>query len=143
MAPALDFPTMRRAAVLTTLFILITPTGMSSQDRPKRKLACKTPENSKSCYWTRGRLTWGNGTPAVRLWKIGTRRVLGIYSGPSGLRSDMDNEEPDLPQNLRRKFKPGDAPIFGEFEVCPLEEEKPGQMQEACIESAKNISTGK
>jgi len=29
--------------------------------------------------------------------------------------------------------------IFANFEVCPLEPEKPGAMQAACIESAKNI----
>jgi len=29
--------------------------------------------------------------------------------------------------------------IFANFEVCPLEAEKPGTMQAACIESAKNI----
>jgi hypothetical protein len=27
----------------------------------------------------------------------------------------------------------------GDFEVCPLEPERPGWMQAACIESAKNI----
>jgi len=31
------------------------------------------------------------------------------------------------------------TPIFADFEVCPLEPEKLGTMQAACIESAKNI----
>jgi hypothetical protein len=29
--------------------------------------------------------------------------------------------------------------IYADFEVCPLEPEKPGVMQAACIESAKDI----
>jgi len=29
--------------------------------------------------------------------------------------------------------------VYADFEVCPLEPEKPGAMQAACIESAKNI----
>jgi hypothetical protein len=104
-----------------------------------RKIPCKTPENSKACYWTHGRLTAGNGTPAVRLWKVGTKRLLGIYSGPSVDRYGLDNEDPELPANLLRKFRPTENWVFADFEVCPLEPEKPGAMQAACIESAKNI----
>lgn len=29
--------------------------------------------------------------------------------------------------------------IFGDFEICPLEPEHKGEMQNACIESAKNL----
>jgi hypothetical protein len=29
--------------------------------------------------------------------------------------------------------------MFGDFEVCPLEPEKPHTMQASCVESAKNI----
>jgi len=85
-----------------------------------------------------------NGNPSYRLWKIGTHRVLGIYSGPSVDRYGLDNEGPELPSNVERKLwatkdhhQAND--IFGDFEVCPLEPEKPGVMQAACIESAKNI----
>jgi hypothetical protein len=30
------------------------------------------------CHWVEGRLTVGNGTPAVRIWPRGTRRLLGV-----------------------------------------------------------------
>jgi hypothetical protein len=93
-----------------------------------------------SCYWARGRLGVTNGAPAFRLWKIGTRRVLGIYNGPSVDRSEsLDNENPELPENLTRKFKPLENRVYADFEICPLEPEKLGEMQAACIESAKNI----
>jgi hypothetical protein len=29
----------------------------------ERKIACKTPSNAASCYWTHGRLGFYNGTP--------------------------------------------------------------------------------
>jgi hypothetical protein len=84
-------------------------------------------------------LTYGNGTPAVRLWKIGTHRILGIYSGPSVDRLGLDNESPGLPSNVESRLEPWKNWIFADFEVCPLEPEIPEAMQAACIESAKNI----
>jgi hypothetical protein len=59
----------------------------------------------------------------------------------------LDNEGPELPSNVERKLWVTKDPnsqndLFGDFEVCPLEPEKPGVMQAACIESAKNIVIG-
>jgi hypothetical protein len=86
----------------------------------------------------------GNGTPSFRLWKIGTNRMLGIYSGPSVDRYGLDNESPELPANARKSMQLNSSPpwlntIYADFEICPLEPEKPRVMQAACIESAKNI----
>jgi hypothetical protein len=79
--------------------------------------------------------------PAYRLWKIGTHHLLGIYSGPSVWRGDrlaIDNENPEFPPNVGRLIHSGSVQVFGDFEICPLESERPGSMQAACIESAKN-----
>jgi len=84
-------------------------------------------------------LGYYNGTPACRLWKIGTHRLLGIYSGPSVDRLGLDNEAPEFPANVSRRWDPLQGRIFADFEVCPLERQRPGAMQAACIESAKNI----
>ena len=128
--------------VLATVLLLSCGLG-NAQRAPKRKIACKTPENSPACYWAHGRLSFYNGTPAFRLWKIGTRRILGIYSGPDAeKRDELDNEHPELPADVRRVFKPLENQIFADFEVCPLEPEVPGNMQAACIESARNIVIG-
>jgi hypothetical protein len=104
-----------------------------------RSIPCKTPRNAASCYWTHGRIGFYNGTPAIRLWKIGTNRLLGIYSGPSVDRYGLDNEEPQMPANLKHMFKPAGTQVYGHFEVCPLEPEREGAMQAACIESAKSL----
>jgi hypothetical protein len=80
--------------------------------------------------------------------------VLGIFSGPEayapsrGEIIDGDNENPDLPQALnnavsrfRAQSQDHSSPVvFGEFEVCPLEPERPRTMQAACIEAAKDFS---
>lgn len=121
----------------------------------KRKIPCKTPGNALLCYWIYGRLGVYNGNPSERIWKIGTRRILGVFNGPLHFppRENDGFENPELPTNLEtaydaayRRWKqskedvPYDFPlIFGDFEVCPLEPEKKGEMQAVCIESAKNI----
>jgi hypothetical protein len=108
----------------------------------KRKIACKTTENAGSCYWTHGRLSAYNGTPTMRLWKIGTKRILAIHSGPGfKLGDDHENLEPEMPENVERALNPFQNVVFADFEVCPLEPERPGVMQDVCIESAKNIVT--
>ena len=107
----------------------------------KRKVPCKTPASAATCYWTHGRLGFNNGTPAFRLWKIGTDRLLGIYSGQSTYPGDnLDNEDPEFPADVKRLFHPPkNGPVFADFEICPLEPERPRVMQAACIESAKNV----
>jgi hypothetical protein len=130
--------------VLTTLVAIALSASGAPQRIPKRKIPCKTPEIAASCYWTHGRLNFYNGTPSIRLWKIGTHRILAIHSGPSVKRGDQaDNENPELPDNVERIFKPTVNWIFADFEVCPLEPERAGTMQRACIESAKNIVVGR
>jgi hypothetical protein len=119
-------------------FALLAP---SDRATVKRSVACKTSVKSTTCYWTYGRLAFYNGTPAFRLWKIGTHRLLGVYSGPSvDLNDDhLDNEHPDLPADVLDTVRPIENWIIGDFEVCPLEPAQPGAMQAVCIESAKNL----
>ena len=112
------------------------------QNARMRQIPCKTPENATTCFWTHGRLQEYEGTPAYRLWKIGTRHLFGIYSGPSAWRGNrlaIDNEDPEFPSNLRKLVQSGLVQVFADFEVCPLEPERPGSIQAACIESAKNL----
>jgi len=117
----------------------------SPEPKNQRKIACKIPVNAKNCYWTHGRLSIYNGNPTFRLWKIGTHRLLGIYSGPGFGPFDPGlNEEDDLelPANLK-KYDYTKATVYGDFEVCPLAAEREGRMQPACIESAKNLVSEK
>ncbi len=63
-------------------------------------------------------------------------------------RYELDNENPELPSNVHHALwqsVEGDWPnvIFANFEVCPLNNERPEVMQAACIESAKNIVINK
>jgi len=121
----------------------------------KRKIPCKTPQNASLCYRTYGRLEVANGNPTLRIWRIGTHRVLAVYSGPSHYppRTIADDENPELPQELYRAYKANNRAqmkatgmmwalppyAYADFEVCPLVPEHKGWMQPICIECAKNI----
>jgi hypothetical protein len=111
----------------------------------KRTIACKTPAIASSCYTTHGRLYVSNGRMNWRLWRIGTNRILGIYSGPEAFRhryENNDSEAPELPLKLEKPFDVGDlysVEVFADFEVCPLEPSIPAHMQAACIESVSHI----
>jgi hypothetical protein len=134
---------MKHLALIPVLAALMNVPFGSATTAPThtRAIPCKTPEIAASCYWTHGRLVWAEGTPSFRLWKIGTKRVLGIYSGPSVDPRGLDSERPELPANVAGLFSDFEdyIRVFADFEVCPLEPEKAGEMQAACIESARHI----
>jgi hypothetical protein len=137
---------MKRFVVLLASVAVASTIARYPQDAKKRKVECKTPANAKTCYWTHGRLSlYNGGSPNFRLWKTGTHRLLGIYSGPgAGPFSDglPDEDDVELPANLM-KLDFTKASVFGDFEVCPLAPEKEEHMQPACIESPKNIVSEK
>ena len=130
---------MKRIVVLLALVVVASAIAGSPRYAEKRRVACKTEENAKTCYWIHGRLSIYNGNPTFRLWKIGTHRLLGIYSGPGAgpFNDGADEEDVELPSNLM-KYDFTKVSVFGDYEVCPFVPEKEGRMQPACIESAKN-----
>src|SRR5580658_3529124 len=113
---------MKCLVVALLIVAFCAPPFSMGADRP-RKIPCKTEANAKSCYWTHGRLMLHEGTPSFRLWKIGTHRMLAIWSGPSvdfeG--GAADNEHPEFPANIQRVFRPSKNGIFADLEACPLE----------------------
>lgn len=130
--------------------LLVCNTILGQPKKSERTIPCKTPQIAQACYWTRGRLSVANGNPSYRLWKIGTHRLLGIYSGPVAFHGReeskfaLDNEGPELPPNIEDALwtsVKGAWPntVYADFEVCPLNKEEAETMQAACIESAKNI----
>src|SRR5258707_8821616 len=80
-----------------------------------------------SCYWVKGRLSYYNGTPSTRIWIVGTHRILGVPS-----------EDSELPANVKSLLKNFDDSIYAEFEVCPITEERTGEMRMVLVKSAKN-----
>jgi len=118
-----------RAALAVALF---TSTGIA--DQPS---CAKQPSLVGACFAVHGRLSLYNGNPSARIWKIGTKRMLGI--------TESRCIEPDcsqMPPELREMLSWEDA-VIGDFLVCPFTEAKPEHMQFVCVEAAKNLRVHK
>jgi len=87
------------------------------------------------CFNVRGRLSVYNGTPSIRLWPLGTKRLLGVIDprDPSAVPG-----RDTIPESVSSKLN-FDKDVFGDFLVCPLTRARPGRMQTVCIESGKDL----
>lgn len=81
------------------------------------------------CFEIRGRLQPYNGNPAIRIWPVGTKRLLGV---------EEPGEEPAVPANVREWLAFGTV-VYGNFRVCPLTVEKPDSMRTVCVEQATQL----
>jgi hypothetical protein len=89
--------------------------------------ACKTdPDIVGACFTVHGRLSLWNGSPSLRVWRVGTNRILGV-----------DDDHP-LPQSIAKQMDWG-VEAWGDFEVCPFTKERPGVMQLVCVESVEHV----
>jgi hypothetical protein len=88
------------------------------------------------CFGVRARLSVYNGTPSIRLWPIGSKRLLGIIDP-----ADTSNSPglTILPDEIKQKLD-WDKDVFGDFVVCPLTFHQPHRMQTVCIESGKDLA---
>jgi hypothetical protein len=96
--------------------------------KPAWQTCKEDPDLVAACFTLHGRLSLWNGTPTVRIWRVGTKRILGVPSDT-------------LPQDVDRLFSndPWADDIYGDFEACPLTPERPGEMQMVCISSASHL----
>ncbi len=112
--------------IIVTL-MLIAPVFASEQE-------CKgNPKLVAACYLVHGRLSLGADTVTLRLWPVGTKRILGVTGGPIL----DDSVDPIYPSTLKLPSEAED--IYGDFTVCPFTPERKGAMQLVCIESASHV----
>jgi hypothetical protein len=131
---------MLRSLAIFALFI----SAQALANESYREKHCKTSELAPTCIQVHARLWAGNGTPAVRLWPIGTHHIYGIYSNRYGFMHDektADNEAPELHFTFPKGMPDqGGWTVYGDFEVCPLEPHVSGHMQAACITTATHVA---
>lgn len=132
---------MNAFRVAISLMLLLVPfvSGASlakvDQTTPttKEKSCREHPQLVGHCFRVNGRLSVYNGAPALRIWKVGTRRMLGISEqrfSVAGYRN--------IPEDLEKQINQ-DVDIFADFLVCPFTRSRVGEMQLVCIESLKNL----
>ena len=115
------------------LLILCGSVSASSPAVPVEKSCREHPQLVGKCFGVHGRLSSYNGNPAVRLWNLQTRRMLGV--------SDQRFSVPgyrNVPEGLAKQLD-GETNIYGDFLVCPFTRSRPRKMQLICIESAKHV----
>jgi hypothetical protein len=100
---------------------------------PAEKSCREHPQLIGKCFNVHGRLSTFNGNPAVRLWNLRTRRMLGV----SDQRFNMAGYR-NLPEDLAKQLN-GESNIYADFLVCPFTQSKPKEMQLICVESARNV----
>jgi hypothetical protein len=105
-------------------------------------IASRTPEDKScrehtqlvgACFKVHGRLAVYNGAPALRLFKSGTKRILGISEQRFALAGYQN-----VPDEVKEKIDQ-DKDLIGDYVVCPFTRERRGEMQMVCIESANNL----
>jgi hypothetical protein len=104
-----------------------------SAQQAESKSCREHPKLVGSCFKVHGRLAVYNGAPALRIWKIGTRRMLGIseqrFAAPG-----YTNVPHDVQQQVNQ-----DTALVGDYVVCPFTRSRPGEMQLVCIEKGTNL----
>jgi len=115
--------------------LLITTVLGSSRVIPEPSSCRQRPDVIGKCFNVHGRLLVYNGTPSIRFWTMGTKRLLGVID-PNDTSSAPGPTI--LPLEIKNKLD-WDKDVFGDFMVCPLTRQQTGRMQTVCIDSGKNL----
>jgi len=101
--------------------------------------ACATSaKRVGECFAVHGRMMSCTSAPSVRIWIVGTRRVLGVadaegdVAGDDVLAGRLKWEMLALP--------PCAKAAWGDFSVCPLTPDRPGVMRRVCLAEAKKLT---
>ena len=121
---------------LTLLMFLVACTVGTQSPTAQTAESCRNRSDVVGkCFTVHGRLSVYNGTPSIRLWPIGTKRLLGVLD-PTDISAVPGRNT--IPTAVASKLD-FDKEVFGDFLVCPLTHSRPGRMQTICIESGKNL----
>ena len=119
-----------RAGAVAALLLAASAVADAEETPP----ACRgAPTVVDACFTVHGRLGVYNGIP-IRIWIVGTPRVLGVRDTSGG----GVTVRPEI-QTLLSRGEPGATVVYGDYEVCPLSKTHPGWMQFVCIESAAHL----
>ena len=91
------------------------------------------PQVNGPCFTVHGRMTYWNGTPSVRIWPVGTTRLLGVSEGRFKI-PGYTNLPPDVASRVA-----WETDLFGDFVVCPFQDDQPGVMRPVCVDSGTSL----
>jgi len=138
---------MRKAtAVGFAVLLSLGVTALSSKDPAKAaqpSSRCETsPKLVGACFVVHGRLSFYNGNPSVRIWPVGTHRLLGVLdaAGTDAQSEDMTYLHLAPPIEYRLRADIWRTDVYGDFTVCPFSRERTGWMQFVCIAKAQHLA---
>jgi hypothetical protein len=121
------------------LSLFVSACLISSIARAEEPAKCAARNDlAGSCYEVHGRLNAWNGNPPVRIWVVGTHRMLGLYA-PLPKDDHSAGAGEIVPKTIGDQVHSFETEIFAEFTVCPFDKDIPGHMRDVCVESARNI----
>lgn len=91
------------------------------------------PKLVGKCFTVHGRLSVYNGAPALRILKLGTKRLLGV----SEQRFAVEGYR-NVPEEVTAKLDQ-DKLLYGDYTVCPFTRSREKEMQLVCIEKVSNL----
>lgn len=116
-----------KTSLVFLLIVFIADYCIAGEINPKN--GCKkNPEVVDKCFMLHGRISVYNGTPSVRVWQVGTKRLFGV----------LPSENEILPEVIK-KYLSFSTNIYGDFLVCPFSKATVGYMQDVCVESASQV----
>jgi hypothetical protein len=126
---------MFKLTAIPLTLLAVSALALPSPQRPATAIkSCREhPQLVGKCFTVRGRLSVYNGAPALRLWKVGTHRILGVSEQRFALAGYRN-----VPEDIESRINQ-DVEIFGTYQVCPFTRSRPGEMQLVCIESGKHL----
>jgi len=80
------------------------------------------------CFKHHGRLSSQNGI-AFKIWLIGTTRVVGLEG----------TEFPPIVEKYLEMTSPDHSFIYGDFDICPTEYDRPGVLRRVCVTGAEKL----
>lgn len=122
---------LMRQRLGTTLGAIWLALWIGADAQPARPTPwhCSTPP-IEPCFKHHGRLSSQNGI-ALKIWLIGTSRVVGL-----------DNDAERLPAVIAKYLdmtSTNHSYIYGDFDICPTEPERPGRLRRVCVTGAEKL----
>ena len=122
---------LRPAFMCTLALLVVVPASLATKFEDK---SCREhPKLVGSCFTVHGRLSVYNGAPALRIWKVGTKRILGVSEQRFAIEGYRN-----VPEEVRSKIDQ-DKALLGDYLVCPFTRSRKNEMQLVCIENVSNL----
>ena len=122
---------LRLTFICTLALMAVVPASLASKLEDK---SCREhPKLVGSCFSVHGKLSVFNGAPALRIWKVGTKRILGVSEQRFALEGYRN-----VPDEVQSKINQ-DRVLLGDYLVCPFTRSRKNEMQLVCIENVSNL----